>query len=537
MKTQVVDMNTWLFPDSEPDASGKSIVLESARNADVCFQILTDQELPEGADFHWSWRTPQEGISLLFYELRPVNVKYNSGVKTHNAFEYEPVKSFVIRKAPFEIFDQTRPIVDGKLGGGKAAFWVRVNIDRDAVVGTRELKLQMTVGEELTEVTVTLKIHKTVLHDTAESPYSMCYWLLPDRVARVHRVSRGSQEYYQFVEKHLNLLADMRNTMFQLPTPLPICDQDGKVTGFDFSECDRYLALARKAGFRSFCSGFVAHWKYWSDPDYYLVWDMETLVESIEGYRQLKLYFEGEKEFIERNHLGEEYLQSLLDEPQVPNSMAYKALTCTFRTLLPGVRLIDPVETPDIAGSCDIWVIKQAVYETYKEKYDMLQKLGAEYWVYACGFPANKWMNHILDLPLTATRLGDWQGVRCGMTGYLHWGYMDVNDTMDPLNDTNYNIEYRGESRYYPPGNHAVVYVSKDQNIYESVRLHVRRNAAADGELLLRLRREDEKACNEIIDSVCTGFAEYTSDASLVEQARRALLEKLDNCYEERENR
>ena len=86
---------------------------------------------------------------------------------------------------------------------------------------------------------------------------------------------------------------------------------------------------------------------------------------------------------------------------------------------------------------------------------------------------------------------------------------------------------HHGVQKYYPAGNHAIVYVDKD-HIYESVRAHLQRISAEDGELLLRLRAVDEAACNGIIDSVCTGFENYVSDPAAIDEAHKRLLEQLD---------
>jgi hypothetical protein len=185
------------------------------------------------------------------------------------------------------------------------------------------------------------------------------------------------------------------------------------------------------------------------------------------------------------------------------------------------------VETPDIYGSCDIWVIKQAIYEKYRKEYDRLRQQGDEYWLYTCGFPAGKWMNRVMDLPLAATRLPIWMGVRYGMVGFLHWGYHAYHPDMDPMKDTCYPVIYHGESQFFPAGNHAIVYVDRD-HIYESLRAHLQRISAVDGELLLRLREFDEAACDAIIDSVCTGFENYSSDPAAIDEAHKRLLEQLD---------
>ena len=68
---------------------------------------------------------------------------------------------------------------------------------------------------------------------------------------------------------------------------------------------------------------------------------------------------------------------------------------------------------------------------------------------------------------------------------------------------TNFGRIFQKEQRYFPPGNGQVVY-SDGKVLYDSVRAHVHRTAAAEAELLMALRAKDKEACYEIIDGVCT---------------------------------
>lgn len=525
MKLQAFSINDWLYPDSVLTDASPTVQLHSARNADTCFQILTDMTVPAGTACSWEAKMPA-GFRLTLLQLGALNVPYNSGPNYHNTFDPDESKDFVTRRAPFDVFDMTRPIA-GTLQGGKVAFLVRIDVAADAAVGLCSGVLTIQVGDCSASIEICVQVHKPVLNAPKDSPYGMINWIYPEILCRTHGVERGSEAYYEWYRKYFEEQIDMRNTHFQLPTGLTVKDAQGKIIDFDFSECERIGKLALDAGFRYIFGGFVAHWNHWKDASLVLVWDKEVFTDSLEGSWQLRQYFRRLREMVERNGWQDVYMQGLVDEPQLYNTMSYRALTGLFRREFPGILIIDPVETPDIYGSCDIWVIKQAIYEKYREQYDRIREQGEEYWVYTCGFPAGKWMNRVLDLPLSATRLPVWMGVRYGMVGFLHWGYHAYCAEMDPMKDVCYPVMHHGVQKYFPGGNHAIVYVDKD-HIYESVRAHLQRISAEDGELLLRLRDVDEAACNGIIDSVCTGFEEYVSDPVVIDEAHKLLLEQLD---------
>ena len=98
---------------------------------------------------------------------------------------------------------------------------------------------------------------------------------------------------------------------------------------------------------------------------------------------------------------------------------------------------------------------------------------------------------------------------------------------MDAMKDSCYPVMHHGVQKYFPAGNHSVMYADRD-HIYESIRAHLQRISAEDGELLMRLREKDKAASDAIIDSVCTGFENYTTDDAAVDEAHRRLLEALD---------
>lgn len=533
MKIRVCDSVTWCYPDIPVTDEISEARVDIPRNGDDVFQIATDLSVPDGgSDVAWSCDAPQ-GLKVTLYQLCPVGVKFNSSPKHHETRDYESVKDFVTRRAPFEVFDRIRSLGGGKLTSGNLAFCVRVDAAKDAVPGEYSFTLDFTAGEESGRVNITAHVYRTALSDPEDSPYAMVHWLFNAgetgslNICRVHNVEMFSEEYYYWVERHLEDLRDMRNNYFQLPTAIPVKDEYGRVVSFDFSQVARHARLALEHGFRTVYGGFIAHFRHWDEIPYFFLWNMYENVFSAEGDRQLRLYFDGVKQFIAANGLEGSYMQGLVDEPQVPNSETYKALCARVRELLPGVEIVDPIETPDIEGACDVYCVKQAVYHKYMAQFDEQIARGARYWFYSCGFPAGKWMNHVLDLPLSATRLCIWMGVKYRMDGFLHWGYMDYTDKMDFIYDTNLPLKYKGEMRYFPAGNAAMVYGS-ERALYTCLRAANQRLSAAEGELFMKLRDADPGLCDSLIASCCTDFETYTSDSAKILSVRRRLLEELD---------
>lgn len=215
-------------------------------------------------------------------------------------------------------------------------------------------------------------------------------------------------------------------------------------------------------------------------------------------------------------------MQTLVDEPQFPNSMSYRALSGICRKYMPGVIINDPVESTDLEGAVDIWVVKQAVYEKHIETYRKLQEIGEEIWLYTCGFPSGKMMNRVVDLPLTVSRLPMWMCVLYDAKGFLHWGY-NYHDAA-ATGDTCYDIV----GGKYPSGNDMVIYPGEGRPDY-AVRGHSQRTGAYDAELFLLLakRPDGKEKVIELITKVCRSFEDYDPSARLFDEVRHKLLEIL----------
>lgn len=520
MKFQIFSDNEWLYPDSVI-TEGKTIAsLYLAKNASDCFQILTDTTLKGGEAFKFSHDL--EGLEVTVLQLLPARVEANSAADYLVTLDYETVKDFVERQAPYDVFDVTATIDGDALKAGRCAFYVRVKSSSDTVAGERMGKVEIIVGNEKIVVDVSAEVYSCAVPELEDAKFGMINWLFPDHICKQHNVAKDSDEFWDMMGKYIDNELDMRNTHLQLPSGIPIRDEEGKVIGFDFTFVSKVGNLALEKGFNYIYGGFVARFEDWKDDEQYLLWDRKVGSCSIEGYRQLKLYFEAQYAEIEKHGWKDRYMQGLVDEPQFPNSMSYRALSGICRQCMPGIKIIDPVESTELYGALEIWVIKQAVYDKYPERYQAIRKEGGELWVYTCGFPAGDWMNRAIDLSPLAGRLPTWMAVADNMLGFLHWGYNAWNDK--PYEETCYN--QRSGERKLPPGNGFIVYPG-DNGPWDSIRSHLQRAGAEEAELLLQYMAKDEAAARALIAKVCTSFKDYTKDISLFADVRKELLEAL----------
>lgn len=210
--------------------------------------------------------------------------------------------------------------------------------------------------------------------------------------------------------------------------------------------------------------------------------------------------------------------QSLADEPQTCNDGTYRILAGIFRKFLPGIPVVEAVETTNLGGAIDIWVPKQDTYEKWKDEYEALKAAGEEMWFYTCAFPAGPIMNRSMDLPLTVSRLILWMAALYRLKGFLHWGF-------------NYYIgsdiwhsaccPHKGE--LLPAGDAHIVYPGQKGPL-KSMRFEAQRAGAEDYELLVQALRLSPEKTDSLIQSVCRDFRTYTRKGQDLLAARNKLL-------------
>lgn len=518
MKAEVYGENTWLYPDEEP--SGQSITeLYLARGGHTGIQIYTTVH---GAEARLETVLP-EGVIAQWYQMRPVMVERNSAPDILTTLNYDEVKDYVTRRAPFEVYDLMEEIENpshAALKDGRVVLFVRLAAAADAKPTQATARFLLTVDGQFTAIELPLFVTHACVPPACESSFSVNNWLDYAEIEQYYHAEAGSERYRELLDAYLRSLLELRSNHLKLPSGKPVLDENGKVVDFDFTACEAVARRALELGFQYIYGGFVARFRVWNEEEQYLLWDRDVGVTSMEGYRQLKIYFTRLWDLVTTNGWQNQWIQCLVDEPQFPNSMSYRALSGICRKCMPGVTINDPVESTDLQGATDVWCVKQAVFDKYRDDFKYLQKLGEHITVYTCGYPAGKWMNRATDLPLLAGRLAFWRCVQEGFEGFLHWGY-NAYAHVDPLRHNCYPC---GEDNAMPPGNGFIVYPGENGPLY-TLRAQVQLFGAEDAELLRQLSAEKAQ---ELCGKVCRSFEEYDPSEANFAGVHRALLTAFD---------
>ena len=518
MNLSVFSELDWLYPDSS-HSEQTEILLDAVPGGHVGAQILGDYLKSDAhIQFHW---LSLHGPDVALYQLLPVGVNENTSPTLMTTTDYESCRTFVTRKAPFDVYDALKPVSNSVNAGSRLALYLCIEVSDSCKPGQYEGYITVKEGFREDKLHLSCTVHDLHISKLTDAKLGMLNFFDYDGLATQHHVKKNSPEYWELFRKYVRSQILMRCTHILLPAGEAII-QKGSVIGFDFSAAERAGQIAREEGAEKLCGGHIAHWHEWDDSEYYPNWDQTLGITTPQGYLQIRQYFSQWSEIIKRNRWEDCMTQALADEPQTHNDRTYRILAAMCRKFLPNIPIIDAVETTNLGGGIDIWVPKQDTYEKWRDEYEILKAAGEEMWFYTCAFPAGPAMNRSMDLPLTVSRVVLWMGAYYRLSGFLHWGFnYYIGD------DIWHSACCPHKGALLPAGDAHIVYPGTD-GPWRSMRFEAQRAGAEDFELLIQALGIAPEQTEEIIRAVCTDFRSYTRNGSDVISARLKLIHLLE---------
>ncbi len=518
MQFSIFTDTDWIFPDSQ-HSDLTEVRLDALGGGHAGAQILGDMATSD-VSVHFRWNNGT-GPSVQLYQLLAVGVNENTAPTLMTTTDYEICSGYVTRQAPFDVYDALKPIKESIPSGQRLALYLCIEAAADEKSGEYEGTLTLSDKTRITKVPVHCTVHPLSIPHPAQARLGMLNFFNYDGLAVQHQTEKGGREYWDLFRKYVRAQLYMRCTHILLP-PGEAIFENSNLSGFDFSFAEQAGRIALEEGAVKLCGGHIAHWHEWDDSDYYPNWDQSTGITTSDGYLQMRLYFTQWAEVIHRNNWQEFMTQALADEPQTHNDKTYRILAAMYRKFLPGIPIIDAVETTNLGGGIDIWVPKQDTYEKWRSDYEALKAAGEEMWFYTCAFPAGPAMNRNMDLPLTVSRIVLWMGALYGLSGFLHWGFnYYIGD------DIWHSACCPHKGALLPAGDAHIVYPGAD-GPWRSMRFEAQRAGAEDYELLMQAMEVCPEKTAALIQSVCTTFRNYTRSGSDVVNARLKLIKLLE---------
>lgn len=311
---------------------------------------------------------------------------------------------------------------------------------------------------------------------------------------------------------------------------------------FDFEYLTPVIQCFFEEGMEIMEIGALLHRGFLPDgsPDMYTdsftcMMDKNLKFDTLEGYVHTVKLVQALASYLKKYGWEKKILFHIHDEPDihVKNQAAlesrrrqYYLASGILRKYLPGVQIIEAVDTAEFYGGVDIWVPGTAGYEKKKDEFDQLIRLGETVWTYVCCGPEGEWLNRFLDFHLIRGRLLFWGCARNRISGFLHWGFNQFPGGMDPFKGTSCPND-TGIGTAFPCGDSFLVYPGKEGPEI-SMRLEAQRRGAEDAALWGLLLKKDPQLHDRLLDQMFTNNYTYSSDPEKFDRVYTQLLESLE---------
>lgn len=531
----------FLFPDMELGSLPKRARTVMPRNGRPGVQALFETKGGQmscslkGGPFRAEW-----------FELRKVPVEYNtaSGDEQGGAMVLVPEEKpdYAVRKAPFYVYDCLKPAPDGVVreADGRCGVYFCLVPEEDIQPGRYELEFQAALAEETYVCSLEVQVYDVEIPNES---FPVTNWFSLDAIFRCHQEEPGSEAFFALLDQYIAQMRRVRQNTFYIELDQRCVRQTDPYV-FDFEYLYPVISRFFAGGMRTLEIGPVLSRGFLPSgaPDMYTndfrcAMAPQVDLETAQGYEITTAYLKALAAFLEKYGWQDQVIVHVHDEPDVhyleeqgldARRRQYYMAGHMVKTYLPKARIIEAVKTTEFRGGVDIWVPVTSSYEEEKAAFDRFAGLGEEIWTYVCCVPEGKWLNRFLDQKVDHSRLLFWGFERNRLSGYLHWGFNQFPEGMDPFQATScYNPTGLGSN--FPCGDAFIVYPG-DDGPWPSLRLEAERRGTEDLELLRMLGKEERELCDQLIGKVFTDNTHYVDDEDVMAAVYEELLQALEKA-------
>ena len=514
---QLSDPLEWLYPDSVVGSVPTPGAIDVPGNGVIEMNVLfngLDTSVP------LSFSCPENGGE--WFRLVDIQVPFNTGLNGNCAWspKQQSANPYVTRKAPFRVFDAMEPLSGESVMPSAATTALRFRLRKPATIGPRTVSLSLAQGNFRTNLEFRVNVHPVKVPPAGKNSFKYTNWMNFKSMADSHGLKMWSPEHWQMIARYVRLAVYGRQNSVMLPWIEQGDGLDGekyvRLVDLLTKEGVYYLEGPHLCGFKNdwFSKDFVPHGN-------------TNLTTTAAGAAVVARHASNFANLIERHGWRERWYQHVADEASEHNVVNYRITCGIVRKYMPGIRLLDAVELPDMAGALDAYCPKNYKYEEFRAKYEALRtRPGDEIWCYTCCFPGGIWLNRMLDHELLRPVYLGWGCHLFNLDGYLHWGFNQFSPKSDPLKAS---LGLGGAKIYtsLPSGDLNIVYAGTD-GPWPSLRLEAMRQGVEDFELLRLLRVKSPEKAQALVRRVVRGFGDYSAEVPLYRAVRRDLLSALN---------
>lgn len=526
----LIDEVQEIFPDTKLDQPVKQLAVHAARNTIAGVHVMiSGLKGTETIAFSESGQRGRPTPGIVWYRMIDVPVAENTGLDRNTEKFSGKINPYVIRRAPFRIYDPFRP-VSSPLSADSTSLALRIEIPIDSTLSPGEYihRLNLDIDGQTESLEFDVIVHRAMVPPLTRSTVSYINWLNPDNICSAHGMEKWSEPFWNMLSKYARMMARGRqNTFWFLWPDYFSFDSVGNVSSFRQDRLERYIHVFLDAGLRTIHGAPLVGRRNWTGST-----DMLLSVQAADGKEVDAVSERGKKmlsQMAERiitvmkmNGWEGQWLQGLFDEPEDAYVDRYRVLISLLRRLKPDIKILEATMTMNVAGLVNVWCPQVQEYQANQEFFDKRKAAGDEVWVYTCLSPGGPWLNRLLDEERLRQVYIGWALAKYNLQGFLHWG---LNfHTAKPFEEL---VRFHMEGQFLPAGDSHILYPLKDGPL-SSHRFEAHRIGMEDFELLAQLKSHDAPQAQQIIARVLQSFDKYSRYVTTYRTARKLLLDAVD---------
>jgi hypothetical protein len=338
---------------------------------------------------------------------------------------------------PDPLFEESEVVLPP---GETHAFWVSVTVDAEATPGSHEVSVVVSPeGEAEQRHTAWVRVHDVCLEP--RRGFAVTNWFYADALIDWYQTDLFDKRFWEVAARYVRDVVDHNQDTLYVPVFTPPLDGVKRPSQllrverigdhryrFDWQDVARYVALARNTGVSNFewCH-FFTQWGarnairvyQGQGRDEKLLWEPDTAATS-DTYRLfLAQYLPELYRFLQVEGIVAQSFFHVSDEPHGESDLAaYREAREMLGELAPWMRVMDALTELDFAqqGLTDMPI------PSIRTALDFVAA-GVPSWCYYCCGPRGRYLNRLLDTPLSKIAMHGFLFYRWPFQGFLHWGY------------------------------------------------------------------------------------------------------------------
>lgn len=526
LRAEFTDELEDIFPDSGvSDSPVERFHIDTACGTTAAVHVLIDRVRAE-RDLNFVVRRNGRFVrTARWFRLVDVPVEVNTGISTRTEM-YDGIKNpYVIRRAPFRVYEALEPIQSPiKAPSGAVALRVELPIKKNHTPGEERYIITLQSGTGTKELALGVRIYPATIPPPGRDTFPFSNWFSCRRMAEYHDVELWGEAHWETIRQYAQLMVHGRQNTFWCVWRDFFEKQPDDDWALNRERLCRYINLFLDEGMYYIEGGQVArrHKGEWGARTFELILT-GTPATSPEGNAALADMAGQIMEEIRANGWEDRWLQHVADEPTDSNAADYRILSGMVRKYMPGMPIVEATMNMRVAGAVDVWCPQLHEYQKHREVFDAFREQGDRIWVYSCLSPGGPWINRLLDQERMRPMLIGWAAALYDLDGFGHWGLNHYR--ADPFEKS--VVIHRSApdpKNSLPAGDTHIVYPGPN-GPWSGLRFEAHRIGLEDHELLKQLKQRNPAAAERIVRRVIRSFDDYTKDPATYRVAKKELLE------------